>query len=307
MKRSTLLIAVAALCAAVANAELIHIALNYNFNGMVHAGEAGMPDNPDGYRSISDRGLDLTNGVPSNPVLDNYSVLNKPFELDIVHLGNRNTVDDGNWAFGTAPNGDNIGIQPNWLPDPDQTGPQTTIIDPPILMTGQSFAGIIFQISNGGGVFDARFHFNTGNDLRTRLFGPDWFGPFGGTPNIGLFPGRENVDMADPGATLLLTEEIVDLSILEGRELLSISFENRSNLRAGYAVIAVNVEGTRLGGCDPCDTNCDGAVDAFDIEPFIDVLINGPPGCSSCAGDADGNGMVNAFDIEPFIQCLVGP
>ncbi len=59
-------------------------------------------------------------------------------------------------------------------------------------------------------------------------------------------------------------------------------------------------------GCDPCDTNCDGTIDAFDIEPFIDVLLGGP-GCSSCSGDTDGSGTVDAFDIEPFINCLVGP
>ncbi len=62
------------------------------------------------------------------------------------------------------------------------------------------------------------------------------------------------------------------------------------------------------GGCDPCDANCDGAVDAFDIEPFIDVLVNpNPMPCSSCAGDANGDMVVDAFDIEPFINCLVGP
>ncbi len=30
--------------------------LTYNFNGMVHAGEAGVPDAPNGYRSIGNRG-----------------------------------------------------------------------------------------------------------------------------------------------------------------------------------------------------------------------------------------------------------
>jgi hypothetical protein len=62
-------------------------------------------------------------------------------------------------------------------------------------------------------------------------------------------------------------------------------------------------------GCAPCtgDVNGDGVIDAFDIEPFIDILVNGGPGCSPCAADADGNGVVDAFDIEPFISCLVGP
>ncbi len=55
--------------------------------------------------------------------------------------------------------------------------------------------------------------------------------------------------------------------------------------------------------CDPCDTNCDGAVDSFDIEPFIVALL-GLPGCSPCAGDANGDGALDAFDIEPFVACL---
>jgi hypothetical protein len=58
--------------------------------------------------------------------------------------------------------------------------------------------------------------------------------------------------------------------------------------------------------CDPCDANCDGTVDGFDIEPFISLLTGGP-GCSPCVGDANGDGTVDAFDIEPFIECLVGP
>ncbi len=60
-------------------------------------------------------------------------------------------------------------------------------------------------------------------------------------------------------------------------------------------------------GCEPCDVNCDGAVDAFDIEPFINLLVGGGTPCSACAGDADGDGAVDAFDIEPFINCLTGP
>ncbi len=57
--------------------------------------------------------------------------------------------------------------------------------------------------------------------------------------------------------------------------------------------------------CDPCDANCDGAVDAFDIEPFIGLLVGGGTPCSVCAGDANGDGAIDAFDIEPFIACLL--
>jgi hypothetical protein len=63
-----------------------------------------------------------------------------------------------------------------------------------------------------------------------------------------------------------------------------------------------------LRGEGPCDTNCDGTVDAFDIEPFISLLVdpNRAP-CSPCAGDANGDGDVDAFDIEPFVDCLTMP
>jgi hypothetical protein len=59
--------------------------------------------------------------------------------------------------------------------------------------------------------------------------------------------------------------------------------------------------------CEPCDADCDGAVNAFDIEPFIDVVFNGVPPCGLCAGDVNGDGRRDAFDIEPFIDCLFGP
>ncbi len=58
--------------------------------------------------------------------------------------------------------------------------------------------------------------------------------------------------------------------------------------------------------CDPCDANCDGSIDAFDVEPFIAVLLGGPR-CSGCAGDINGDGVIDAFDIEPFVNCLLGP
>ncbi len=57
-------------------------------------------------------------------------------------------------------------------------------------------------------------------------------------------------------------------------------------------------------GCDPCDMNCDGAVDALDIEFFIDILFNNGPRCEPCTGDTNGDGEVNAEDIEGFINCL---
>lgn len=57
-----------------------------------------------------------------------------------------------------------------------------------------------------------------------------------------------------------------------------------------------------LGG--PCDTNCDGSVDLFDVSPFVRLLIGGRR-CSPCAGDANFDGSVDLTDVEPFVQCLL--
>ncbi len=61
------------------------------------------------------------------------------------------------------------------------------------------------------------------------------------------------------------------------------------------------------------DLNCDGAVNAFDIDPF--VLALGDPtaylaaheDCDLQNADANGDGAVNSFDIDPFVELLTGP
>ncbi len=61
------------------------------------------------------------------------------------------------------------------------------------------------------------------------------------------------------------------------------------------------------------DMNCDGAIDAFDIEPFTLALLNPGqyasqyPNCAVILADIDGDGAVNAFDIEPFVGLLLAP
>ena len=56
------------------------------------------------------------------------------------------------------------------------------------------------------------------------------------------------------------------------------------------------------------DTNCNGVVNAFDIDPFVKCLISGTPTapCTDCAAaDVNQDGAVNAFDIDPFVQCII--
>lgn len=59
------------------------------------------------------------------------------------------------------------------------------------------------------------------------------------------------------------------------------------------------------------DMNCDGLVDAFDIEPFILALLNPGqyaidyPNCDIEAGDLNSDMLIDAFDIEPFIAAVL--
>ncbi|MCA8948197.1 MAG: hypothetical protein KDE27_01765 [Planctomycetes bacterium] len=235
MLRNAPFAALAALAfAATTAAQAIPVPLNYNFNGIVHLGESGLPDDPNGYRSISDRGLDWQPGVPADPLLTPYMLVTTPGVLDIVHLGNRNTVSGGQWAFDAVPDADNIGIQPNWLANPDQTGPQITTLATPLPVGPTSKAAFLYQISNGGGSFDVTFRFASSNSYTATMSGSDWFG--------GPFIGTQDVDTANPGNNLSITETKVDLSGSAGETILAIEFSNRSNLNAGYAILACNIE-----------------------------------------------------------------
>ncbi|MCG3128048.1 MAG: hypothetical protein CHACPFDD_02922 [Phycisphaerae bacterium] len=56
--------------------------------------------------------------------------------------------------------------------------------------------------------------------------------------------------------------------------------------------------------CLPCDANCDGSVNGFDVDPFVELLTGAAAPCSPCAGDMNGDGSVNGFDIDAFTAAL---
>ena len=244
----------------------INIPLNYNYNGIVHAGETGLPDDPLGFRSISDRALDFTAGVPSSSTLDQYSLVDTAGTNDIVYLGSRNLTDGGNWAFDAAADGDNIGIQPNWLPAVDQTGPQTTVLTNPIALDGNSRASVLFQVSNGGGAMDITFTFQTAAPFTATVAASDWFG--------GAFAGFANVDDPVADANLTIDEREVDLSAFAGDFLTQITFSNQSNLNAGYAILAANVTGCDVPGSVVTTTGGNGATITSSSTGAIGTNIN---------------------------------
>jgi hypothetical protein len=60
------------------------------------------------------------------------------------------------------------------------------------------------------------------------------------------------------------------------------------------------------------DLDCSGALNAFDIDPFVlaltapDAYAAAYPDCDRMLADCNGDGDVNAFDIDPFVDLLVG-
>jgi hypothetical protein len=62
----------------------------------------------------------------------------------------------------------------------------------------------------------------------------------------------------------------------------------------------------------PGDTNCDAAINFFDVDPFVLALLEPAaydiayPDCDLTTADLNADGAVNFFDIDPFVECLFG-
>ncbi len=74
------------------------------------------------------------------------------------------------------------------------------------------------------------------------------------------------------------------------------------NVSEGVQTITIGLRG---------DLNCDGLINAFDIDPFV-LALTAPeeyaltfPECSLMLADVNCDGLINAFDIDPFVVCLL--
>lgn len=291
------------------NADVFPISLTYNFNGMTNTGEANNPDAPDGFRSISDRALSVTGAAGTfgaAPLVGGtgltYTIVSTAGLLDIVHLGDRNLTDGGNWIFDAAPDGDNIGIQPTWLPDTNQTGAQVSALGTPVTLDATSQIGVLYQISNGGGLFEAQLFFSDSSSVVVTLQGPDWFqNQFPGAPGpglalqtqLGVYPGTQSTDRASAGAPLNVAEAVIGVPELlaaglgdyNGRQLTAIAFQSQSNALAGYAILAASVRTNVIPPPAPENDEC---ADATPIgEGNFSGTSNGATGASGsvCVGN----------------------
>jgi hypothetical protein len=51
------------------------------------------------------------------------------------------------------------------------------------------------------------------------------------------------------------------------------------------------------------DVNMDSVVNGLDVDPFVDVLLNGP---FQTEADMNQDGEVNGLDVDPFVAAVVG-
>jgi hypothetical protein len=72
----------------------------------------------------------------------------------------------------------------------------------------------------------------------------------------------------------------------------------------------VLVEVDPCAGQLPADSNCDGEIDSFDIDPFVQALTDPSqwqfPCDFYCVNDMNEDGKVDSFDIDMFVACLLG-
>ena len=81
----------------------------------------------------------------------------------------------------------------------------------------------------------------------------------------------------------------------------------------GYYLMAMHAEDFAAPAYGPGDVNCDGTLNAFDIDPFV-VALGDPeayaaayPDCDPATADVNVDHAVNAFDIDPFVVLLTSP
>ncbi len=112
-----------------------------------------------------------------------------------------------------------------------------------------------------------------------------------------------------PVCSVLAGKSRLDVTMSRCNEALLAWGDSRSDVRDIYGQNARPRNGA-LGGAIRGDVNCDGAVDFFDIDPFLALLFSPSAyesaycGGSTCAGDVDCSGGVDFFDIDPFLACL---
>ena len=138
-------------------------------------------------------------------------------------------------------------------------------------------------------------------DLRIVLIGPE------GTESL---LATERPDGQDDYVNYIFTSLRHWDELSEGLWTVQIS-DRRSGNVALWEDFSLRFYGTEIAPLVG-DLNCDGAINLFDVDPFI-LAVSDPAGyaavhptCDIAAGDCNADGTVDLFDVDPFVELLVG-
>jgi hypothetical protein len=327
-------------CGACRPISFLSLPLTYNWNGMVTAdleqGAANYND-PNGYRSVADRGLLLSAGGSSFdavPIIGTdgmtYTINTADHTLDIVHLGDRLTVANSARTWGT---GTNNALQPAWLLNNDQTVPQVSPMGATnATLSAQSRIGFLYQISDSGGRFDVVLHFTDNSSATLTLRAPDWFNsqtvpaPAAGSGlieqrQLGVYASTQDTDNANTSINSLnVVEAVTSVARLRqdgfgdfaGKRLDSITFQNPvSNANypnstpatgSGVAIFAASL--SYPAGAS-CYANCDNStqppvLNVLDFNCFLNAFSSGQS-YANCDNSTQAP-VLNVLDFNCFLN-----
>jgi len=179
-----------------------------------------------------------------------------------------------------------------------------------VLWQGNAKVKVLLTIKNNeGSVYDGHVHVYV-TEIQSRWY--DYYGTpyrfamlgdyaFNGNPNPPLQPGEErNIEAVWDGQAQgygdLRKDNVYVVATVFGQ----------------YYQVS-ETAGATASDFKKGDLNCDGAINNFDIDPFVLALTdeNGYkqkfPNCDRMLADCNGDGQVNNFDIDPFVKLLTGP
>lgn len=128
------------------------------------------------------------------------------------------------------------------------------------------------------------------------IYNPQFVDPAAG--NLRLKPSSPCIDAGDPQSADTLREDDLDglLRVWDGD---------------GFEPPRVDIGAYEAGSRQRGDLNCDGSVNAFDVEAFTlalsepDAYRQRLPECDAALGDLNYDGTFNAFDVDAFVQRLL--
>lgn len=161
-------------------------------------------------------------------------------------------------------------------------------------------------------VLERSLAFSPSGLLQSRIYALDTAAAtqLAGTP---LEPGLNGQSYAAAAKTPLWTGSVFNMEglcvgppLAAGRRVLLGVVDDGDPVSVN-ALVAFELTGVRMPG----DLNCDAVVNNFDIDPFVQALLDASayaaahPRCDRLNGDVDASGAMNNFDIDPFVACLL--